>query len=878
MNHQAFHILEFPSLLALVRRNAQTESARVWFDGLEPFDDFPQLENDLRRLAEMIEFRQRGNRLSFDGVVDTSAGTSRLRIAGTALDPAALLDLARLCSRALDARAAILAERETVPTLFAVVAPLPAELEKLAATITKKILPSGELDDRASPQLASIRRDLANARARITRSLENLMRRSSEAIQEELVTVRNDRFVIPVRSDHQSRIKGVAHGASSSGATVFIEPLETIEANNELQNLREAEQREIAEILFALSEQLRQHLPAIELAAEVVTQLDCVNAKSVFAEAFDCVVPLISTRLEPALVPASGRGTSAASKQPADTLELIDARHPLLEASLRASGNTVVPVSLKLDTDHSIMVISGANAGGKTVVLKTAGLLSLMALSGLPVPAKSAQLPFYQSILADIGDHQSLAANLSTFTSHVANIARMIDLCDASAAGTSRALVLLDEVGTGTDPEEGSALGVAVVDHFKRRGAHVMATTHYSGLKMYAANEADVLNASVEFDEQTLRPTYRLLIGFAGSSSGLEIARRFGIPDDVIKDAATQLKQSSLDAIDYLRRIKREAEAAEAQRQALEEERAATAEKFAALDREFAARERDRRAEFDAALKRSVTDFENLTRELLTGIEDRAARVKVEREAEKRAAELKREAQRAAQAMSQAARSETPSRVTRGREKNLPPQLRGVRVVRDGQVVSDVQAEPVQPETPQVKDDRPGVGAPGVEPRAFKVGDRVKTKLGSIGIIDRVKGDEAELRVGSLHMREKVANLELMAERGSGPNAGDGSLERMRKRAATELHLHSKQSDSKSSNELNLIGKTTDEAADLVDKFLDAAFLNGQREVRIIHGHGTGALRRAVAELLADHPHVARFTAAPQDQGGNGATIAELQS
>jgi len=879
MNHQAFHILEFPSLLTLVRRNAQTESARVWFDRLEPFDDFPQLKNDLRRLAEMIEFRQRGNRVSFDGVVDTSAGTSRLRIAGTALDPAALLDLARLCSRALDARAAILAERETAPTLFEVVAPLPAELEKLAATITKKILPSGELDDRASPQLASIRRDLANARSRITRSLENLMRRSSEAIQEELVTVRNDRFVIPVRSDHQSRIKGVAHGASSSGATIFIEPLETIEANNELQNLREAEQREIAEILFSLSEQLRQHLPAIELAAEVVMQLDCVNAKSVFAEAFDCVVPVVS---EPRAGATGSTSPASASRDPvantpgSDTLELIDARHPLLEASLRASGNSVVPISLKLDADHSIMVISGANAGGKTVVLKTAGLLSLMALSGLPVPAKSAQLPFYQSILADIGDHQSLAANLSTFTSHVANIARMIDLC---AATSSRSLVLLDEVGTGTDPEEGSALGVAVVDHFKRRGAHVMATTHYSGLKMYAANESDVLNASVEFDEQTLRPTYRLLIGFAGSSSGLEIARRFGIPDDVIKDAATQLKQSSLDAIDYLRRIKREAEAAEAERQALAEERAATAEKFAALDREFEARERDRHAEFDAALKRSVTDFENLTRELLTRIEDRAARVKVEREAEKRAAELKREAQRAAQVMSQAARAETPSRATRGREKNLPPQLRGVRVVRDGQVVSDVEGEPIQkPETPLVKEGGRDVRAAGVEAGAFKVGDRVKTKLGSIGIIDRLKGQEAELRVGSLHMREKVANLELIPERGSAV-VGDGSLERMRKRAATELHLHSKQSDSKShiSNELNLIGKTTDEAADLVDKFLDAAFLNGQSEVRIIHGHGTGALRRAVAELLADHPHVERYAAAPQDQGGSGATIIELR-
>ena len=901
MNHQAFDILEFPTLRALLRRNAQTASARALIDQLEPVNNFAQLQNDLNRLAEMIYLRSRGTHISFDGVVDTSESISRLRIEGTALEPTALLDLARLCVRVLDTRAAILAERESAPSLSEIVAPLPAELGKLAANVNKKILPSGELDDRASPQLASIRRDLANARSRITRALESLMRRSSEAIQEELVTVRNDRFVIPVRSDHQSRIKGVAHGASSSGATVFIEPLETIEANNELQNLREAEQREIAEILFALSEQLRRELPAIEIAAEAITQIDFVNAKAVFAESFDCVVPRVSepgvVLSEPGAV-ATGSMVAIESLDPvatapgSDTLEFIDARHPLLAASLRATdGSMVVPVSLKLDGTHPIMVISGANAGGKTVVLKTAGLLSLMALSGLPVPATSARVPFYQSILADIGDHQSLAANLSTFTSHVANIARMIELCTGNSgapSATSPSLVLLDEVGTGTDPEEGSALGVAVVDHFKKCGAHVMATTHYSGLKTYAANESGVLNASVEFDEKTLRPTYRLLIGLAGSSSGLEIARRFGIPDQLIENASTQVKQSSLDAIAYLRRIKHEAEEAEAQRKALEEERAATAEKFAALDRRFQQQERERQAEFEAALKSSISEFEKQTRDLLSKIEDRAARVKVEREAEKRATELKREAQRAAQAMSQAARSQTPHRTKpQGQKEGLPPQLRGVRVVRDGQLVSDARHEHNRDQTKprSVGDDVPRVHAPSINERDFQVGDRVRlTNFGSIGIIDRIKGKEAELRVGSLHLREKLSNLQLIEEvqdeRGGSPTVREGALEQLRKQAAaTELHLHSRDSDSKfqSATELNLIGKKTDEATDLVDKFLDEAFLNGANEVRIIHGHGTGALRKAVSELLADHPHVARFASAPQDQGGSGATVVQLR-
>src|SRR2546423_8190962 len=294
MHPKAFKTLEFDSLRALVRRRAQTDLARMRIERLVPLDDFAELHRQLQRLSEMIELRQRGARLSFEGVDDPTDSIAHLRIAGTALDPLAMLDLARLIERALDARAAIHSERENCPALFEIVAPLSNDLKRLVATLKKKILPSGELDDRASPGLASIRRELFNARSRITRSLENLMRRSSEAIQEEIVTVRNDRFVIPVRSDHQARIKGVAHGSSSSGATVFIEPLETIEANNELQTLRDAEQREIAEILFGLSEELRRQLPAIELAASAIGELDFINAKAAFAESFDCVVAIVA--------------------------------------------------------------------------------------------------------------------------------------------------------------------------------------------------------------------------------------------------------------------------------------------------------------------------------------------------------------------------------------------------------------------------------------------------------------------------------------------------------------------------------------------------------------------------------------------------------
>jgi DNA mismatch repair protein MutS2 len=554
MQDQSFHILEYAELLSLVRRGAQTPMGRQRIDELRPFEDSAELAAALTALAEFVELRRRGVNWSFSELTDPSESLSRLRIAGTGLEPLEILELARLCERALATRAAVQAEREVAPVIWSQLANLPGSLNSLVARIRNKILPNGELDDRASPELARVRHEIGRLRSNITRTLENLMRRSEEAIQDELVTVRNDRFVIPVRSDHRGRVQGVAHGFSSSGATIFVEPLETIEANNELQTLREVEMQEIARILFSLTEELRAQLPAIEMASQAIAELDFVGAKAAFHQRFDGVVPSIQNRTQ-------------------DTaLELIDARHPLLEENLRSSGGSVVPVSFSLGSDRSTMVISGANAGGKTVVLKTAGLLALMALSGLPVPAREARVPFYRSVLADIGDHQSLAANLSTFTSHVANISRMIEMCE------SPALVLLDEVGTGTDPEEGSALGVAVVDHFRRNcDAHVMATTHYAGLKMYATNDEGVINASVEFDEKTLRPTYRLLLGLAGSSSGLEIARRFGIPATVIDTAREQVTESSRDAVEYLKRIKRDAETAAELRQALEEERVAVA-------------------------------------------------------------------------------------------------------------------------------------------------------------------------------------------------------------------------------------------------------------------------------------------------------------
>ncbi|MDQ1590406.1 MAG: mismatch repair protein MutS2, partial [Pyrinomonadaceae bacterium] len=457
-------------------------------------------------------------------------------------------------------------------------------------------------------------------------------------------------------------------------------------------------------------------------------------------------------------------------------------------------------------------------------------------------------------------------ANLSTFTAHVANISRMLELCRAPA------LVLLAEVGTGTDPEEVSAIGVAVVDHFRRAcGAHVVATTHYSGLKQYAANETGVLNASVEFNEKTLQPTYRLLVGLAGSSSGIEIAGRFGFPRVIVEAASARVNESSREATAYLRRIKRESEEAESLRRALEEERAAVAEKYATLERDAERRERERQTTFEREMRERLAEFEGRSKELFSKIEDRAERARVEREAATRAAELRRDAQRAAAATTTAARvASSKSANAEGTSSSS-----GVRVVRQGNNAAG--------ETRAAKSAVEAFQPSNVEREIVK-GDTVRLRtLGKTGVVERIAGADAEIRIGHVRLREKLSNLELMerapqtkAEQARG--GGGSQLERMAAAAARNAaDVRLNQPKDAPGAELNLIGRTTDEAVDAADKFLDAAFLNGYARVRIIHGHGTGALRRAIADFLRTHAHVESFNAAPPDQGGAGATIVELK-
>jgi DNA mismatch repair protein MutS2 len=882
--------LEFPRLLDLIARNAQTPMGAGRIRTLKPIESKLELANALNAVRETITLAEEKQvTWSFSGLEDPSETVSILRIENAALDPNALLEIARVANQALFARSAIQPEKEVAPTLWQIVEEVPPTLLGAVNEITKRILPGGEIDDSASSELARLRREINTQRQRLTRSLEAAMRAAGTAIQDEIVTVRNDRFVIPVKSDFKGKVNGVAHGFSSSGQTVYVEPLEAIEANNELQNLRGQEEREIQRILFTLTDILRDRLPAVESAVNAVAELDAIRAKVEFARKFNGVVPeitdgelslldarhpLLEANLkgEPAASaggfhspvdmqnppahaggsPSVAKDTKAAKKAPTPYEGVVDS-----ETSGRGLGrpggslvdNEIVPNTFSINTDRPVMIISGANAGGKTVVLKTAGLLSVMAISGLPVPATEAKIPFYRSVLADIGDHQSLSANLSTFSSHMSNIAGMIRQC------VSPSLVLLDEAGTGTDPEEGSALGVAIVDHFRRNcGAHVIASTHYRGLKTYAANDPSVVNASVEFDEKTLRPTYRLLLGLAGASSGLQIANRFGIPDDVIAVARDNLDVSSQEAENYLRRLQTETRQAEDLRTALEDEREAVAMRYANLDIDFGKRERARQKEFQSQLAKAVADFDEQSKAFLATIEDKALKNRLEKERQSRKAELNR----AVTSRVSDARVSSPhvSKGDAGTKSTAGQHSQPGSPPYEGGVDSDAIGS--------------GVGRRGGSlPDTIQVGSRVITTFGNIGTVERMDKEVAEVLVGGMRLRQKLSELQL---------ANDQTKDRSAKSKSRSTPTHRPIDAADVPAELNLIGRTTADAEYELDRFLDEAYMGSVPRVRIIHGFGTGALKNFVHHTLRNHDLVESFQFAPDSQGGHGATIAELKS
>ncbi len=821
MDERTFQTLELDGLVNLLARHVQSPLGRRRARALTPSVDREHINRELDLTTEASDYLTSGGAFGLGEINDPANSLAQLQVAGTSLDPREILAMQSLIASGLDLRAQFSADeiRNRYPNLAAITNRV-ADLRRMLASLQGKILPTGEIDDNASPGLRRIRREINERRSRIYRSLESLMQdRGATTIQEEIVTIRNGRFVIPVRTDARSHVPGVMHGMSSSGQTTYVEPLATIDQNNELVRLREQEEIEIAQILFSLTETLRANLAGILGIVQAIAEIDFAQAKARLSIEFKCARPEMTESRR---------------------ILLVEARHPLLEHMLKQTGGKVVPISLEMDDEYQTMVISGPNAGGKTVAIKTVGLVTLMAQMGLHVPARQAALPVFDQVLADIGDQQSIAANLSTFTAHMRNISEM------AATVRPPALILIDEVGTGTDPDEGAALGVAIVDHFLRKGATTIASTHYNPLKMWASETSGVLNASVEFDEKTLRPTYRLIVGVAGASSGLEIARRMNIPADVLEEAKELLDPAHTQASDYLKKLKNTVEEQEALRAALEEERQVTAEKYARLDIEFAQREVKRRAEFEAELAEVIREFTSESNDLIASLKDRAAAVRLKKEAEAQAAELRRSA-------SVRLRKQTQNAPTTSTAVGAQASLAATASQASESTASVQSAALFTDETDEIRER-----------------DRVQIKsLNREGTVESVSDGTYTVLVGSLRFRARRDELQLISRAAPLSSKHAANLPRG---VSAQVNV-----DEDFASEINVIGTNTDEATDRVDKFLDEAFLAGVERARIVHGHGKGALRRAISELLTGHPHVESFNQAPPNEGGTGATIVVLK-
>jgi DNA mismatch repair protein MutS2 len=801
MHAGALRALEFDRLVEAVRGQAATPMGAGRLERLTPSTDPQRVGQLLQATSEAAAYISKHGAFPLRASADLPQILDALAVEGRALEPLRLLVLAAFLDSVDETRAAIRRVSAAFPFLDR--ASGAAASFKGETTQTRaKIDPSGEVVDDASPELRGLRDRLRKQRTRLRGTLESYLRGkdTSKYLQEQVVTERNGRYVLVIKAEQRAGIPGIVHGASASGASLFLEPLSTVEINNDIVALEERELEEVRRILLALSDAFRARAADLQRTVEAATELDVVQAKARFSEAIDGIEPALSVD---------------------GAFELQAARHPLLKAA--------VPVTIKIIPPATSLLITGPNTGGKTVALKTAGLLAIMAQAGLRIPAAAgSRLPVFRSIFADIGDEQSIEASLSTFSAHVTNLASM----DRNLAVP--ALVLLDEVGSGTDPIEGGALGVAVVDHFKQRGATVMATSHYDALKTYASTTAGVTTASFGFDPESFAPTYELTYGSPGRSLALEIAARLGLSPSVISAARHNLSAREAQLAAHLAKIDRDMHA-------LEHE-----QRLAARERETleAAEARMRQRE-DTLKQREETFRRRLDEELDTEV--RRAR----REIDGVIAGLKAKTDKAAQ------------------ESVVRPLTTG----DTGAARSDARAA-VDSVVQRVREPA-GTAAPVQAPvseRPATIGDRVVVAgLGLEGVVTTIHDSLAELDVHGKRMRASLADLQVLGRSGGDHlTRNDGAGARVR------VHVQLQPREAALSD-LNVIGCSVDEAIARAERFLDESLLGDQRVVRVIHGYGTGQLKRALAGFLQQHPLVARFATAPPEQGGGGVTVVELK-
>jgi DNA mismatch repair protein MutS2 len=820
VSRTAQDVLEFDKLRGLLRLRSTSILGKQALDALQFRTARASLENEFAHIGEAREWLRIGRDLGFGGLADPSDWLVRIEGPGIALEARDLLHAASLLEIVGWLRVQFREDAQKFP-LLAAQAESVGDFRDLLAAIKRCILPSGDLNDDASPALRRIRSTIAQTRDSLQKALKQILRSRNAEAGEDYVTLRNDRFVIPVRAENRRSVPGIVHGASGTGQTVFLEPFETVETNNQLVQLAEDESAEILRILRELTERLHSRREELIAAADTIAILDSVFARARFAQDFDAVTPQFSESSE---------------------LRLQAARHPVLEAKLRRENRPIVPMSLSLggsppnrnpgadgsssnDSEiERVLVISGPNTGGKTVALKTTGLAALSAQSGVPVAAQSAVLPLFDHVLVDIGDEQSISADLSTFSAHVLNLKAMLH------AATPQSLVLADEMGTGTAPEEGAALAIALLDEFRAKNCIVLATTHHDRLKTYASTTPGVVNAAVEFDDVNLRPTFRLMVGVPGGSSGIAIARRLGLSENIIERALSLLTPESREASDLIAYLHRSRDELDRLRQQMISERRELEEERAKLREEWVGRQQKRIKQLEEQFAEMQKRFDENVANVIEAVKERELRGSLEKSARRKVQDVRGEA-----------REEFNAAVV--------------------QTLSDSQAElGVRPSADE------GIPAGSLQP-----GARIRVRgFSKPVVLRRLEGSSAEIEAGPL--RIKVAIDQITGVEGTPPGFDASGISRR------NITVSSQPREAGAADEINVIGSTVEEAAARVDKFLDEAALANLSKVRIIHGHGTGALRKGLARFLASHPLVQLVSSETEDRGGKAVTLVNLKA
>ncbi len=805
MNEKTYQLLEFDKVLTQLARYTNFSAGEKLARNLRPTIHQPEAERWQRETQEAYRLLTAGSDVTIGGARDVRTAVDRAQ-RGITLLADELLDTRNTLIAARNLKRKIEKVAERYPTL-AELAELTEEVPGLVATIGDTLDDRGDVLDSASTHLANIRRDLRIAHGRIQDKLQQIMSQRSAYLQESLISLRNGRYVLPVRSESRSNVQGIIHDQSGSGATVWVEPLATVELNNDYRRLQLEEEQEIQRILAALSAKVADQGDIIIRIVERMADFDLIFARARYASDLNAIPPeFVSWRNQ----------TKAQQKQnlhPGSTIWLRGARHPLLPQDI------VVPIDVPLSEDVFLVLITGPNTGGKTVSLKTIGLMVLMAQSGLHLPAHDAKLSLFDNVFADIGDEQSIEQSLSTFSGHLTNIIRILAGLD------DRSLVLLDELGSGTDPAEGAALAQSIIDYLRDKGATSFVATHYPELKAYATRTAGSTNASLLFDIETLSPTYEMTIGIPGKSNALAIARRLGL-DETILDAALGLLGAGSSETETL------------------------------LDSIYDMREKIASEEAAIRLNRKRIEREHLQ------LERKLLEIEAERD------RILAEARAEAHTELEAIRAEITQVRRKVRDAQSLNQMKQLSKNVDGietQPRTGFRAEPLVRPAEQASS--------GPRPRMLKVGDTVRIKsLGMQGEVLSIKKDEAEVAIGRLHTRVELKELEF-----KGRPVQNAEPEFVAGSSSTSGTTHSNYMGESPGIELDLRGQRVDEGLMSLDKYMDSAVLARLPWVRIIHGKGTGRMRTAVRTALDKHTAVLRWEEAQDGEGGSGVTIARFE-